>query len=106
MTGVQTCALPIYIELKKKDGQLILFVPDGKGIVREGKPGVWGIVFFQDVYDGNTLLSNLSRKAFYFPNDTNGINITVLSDFNKMEIVEGITLPLPEMLNYSIIWSY
>ncbi len=94
------------IEMHRRHGQLVLFVLDGKGITRPGRDGLWGRVYFADVYHGNDLLSDISRKAFYYPKEPGGIDLTQPSHRSKLELIEdGAAVPRPEDASCRIIWS-
>ncbi|KJS14203.1 MAG: hypothetical protein VR67_01675 [Peptococcaceae bacterium BRH_c8a] len=91
--------------IKMNKGELILFLFDGKGITREDESGLWGRVFFWDVYDSNNnLIEEISRKAFYFPATENGIDITVLEDRALLDEIEEPVVPSPDIY-HDIIWS-
>lgn len=93
------------IEMHQRHGRLVLFVLDGKGITRPGKDGLWGRVYFADVYHGKDPLSDISRKAFYYPQEPDGIDLTQPSDRSKLELIEdGAAVPRPEDASCRIIW--
>ena len=98
------------IRMKKDEGKLFLYVPDGMGFVREGKAGLWGRVYFPpSVKHHNSEVSHpdglmLGGRAFYFLKKTGGIDILNIGP-GEMEEIPNPVVPLPDDLGRTIIWS-
>lgn len=106
------------IRMKQNEGKVFLYVPDGMGITRPGKVGLWGAVYFppsvkhhnSEVMHPDPNIGMLGGRAFYFLKKDEGVNILniggdpLMGDW-EMEEMPNPVVPVPEDYGRTIVWS-